>query len=1143
MLKNTKRIFALMIAVALVATSLFTGVVVSADKAGTIDLLEFGDYLKDMGSASIYYDTVLADNGETGDSWANAIIIDSAEEFVYLAKASGDDTAGKYYKVADGITGFDLSKGDLDYTKGISENLSKIQASGKNHSGNTPGFQGNFDGNGVTVYGAWCSNTNPSAYAGLFSCTRGDVTIKNVNVKLASFTATAAAGGIIGFHEASVMATVNIENCSVTDSYFNVTGKGYGTGVGAILGYGKSAPKDANGYVNVAYNINNCFVNLDENYFTSFGEDGIEDSGERVCHGGVAGVLGSNKLYVSNCIVIGITPYATMESTTCNDVQHSGLESRFTNVYTNMPSGKVSIGGSTLGERDFTGCITQLTKEQMKGTAAVQNIAFDWTIWMPDKNGYPELRVNHKNVSVKDNKDGTHAEVCECGFGGLAVEHTFVNKVCECGAELDCSTRKTISWEGAVASISTGSGTQEDPYIIKSAAELAWLVQQKANVTQGKYYKIDDAINAIVLQSADKVDEIKALSSSAEVKEYFENGEYISWKTMGWETSCFAGVLDGNGVTIYGIYAKTNVNAALFGTVDAGAVIKNLAVKNSYLVSDGNWNKDKQKQDYYQVAGIAGVTSSSGYGAKNNGFVWFDSCIVANNYMYNAVNDSNDRSGVIIGGSSDLVYIDNCLVYGNDATYGANVKMPVWACANNSVSVSGNAIKPEGLKAVSDGGSNPMYYNMVRNSIIFGATPYDTAQAKGSRFNDPKCFENVLTDADIANDKLAGDQKIGASPEQLTSIAKEDLASMELADAFIKTNTYPELKSFHDEIIPVSTNTTHTWQCKGCGLKAGVAEDHTFVLDGDKVVGDGTDEYKCSECGYYCKHNEQTVPTFEEGDCVKAAGTYARCKFCDWYFASGVGEASGHKLTYVEEDAGNCAVNGHLGYWECSVCNNKFATDDIWAPMNTALTDEELDLGIGSHIAKGDKNGVIVFYDKDGHWYECSVDDGRLDFDSNAMEDAEVIEHVFNKSFTCEDCGYVCVDHTLEVSKLVVVGDCFTAEESELKCKCGYKTTAVTKAAGHEIVKMAQVDPDDKMEGTKEHYRCNQCNAIFADAEGKTPITKASLIIRKTLVAEGDLLPNGDTSGKSPSTSDSFASVIAMAALSGTVLVLTKVKR
>ena len=71
MLKNTKKVFSIILAVAVVAMSMFTGVVVSAADPvttahGTVDLLEFGDYLiNDLGSSSQWYDSKLADNDIT----------------------------------------------------------------------------------------------------------------------------------------------------------------------------------------------------------------------------------------------------------------------------------------------------------------------------------------------------------------------------------------------------------------------------------------------------------------------------------------------------------------------------------------------------------------------------------------------------------------------------------------------------------------------------------------------------------------------------------------------------------------------------------------------------------------------------------------------------------------------------------------------------------------------------------------------------------------------------------------------------------------------------------------------------------------------------------------------------------------------
>ena len=730
-----------------------------------IDLLEFGDYLiNDLGSTSTWYDNKLADNGETGDSWENAIIIDSAEELVYLCKASGNDTDGKYYKVADNIAGFNLATDKLDVNGTLTgeslasgkTNLDIIKGSGKNHSGGAPGFQGHFDGNGATVYGAWTNHNEGdiTAYAGLFTCTKGEVTIKNINVNKAHFTATTAVGGIIGYHSADEKCTVTIENCSVTDSYFEVTTTGYNKGVGAIFGLGASAPAlrennttDYNGdgdmtdtiYRDCPYIINNCYVNLDEEHFVSVNEGGSA-AGDQVCHGGVMGVSGSNALAVSNCIVIGIKPYATSISTDKNAVQHSGLESHFSNVYTtsDVPVTGVYLGG-TLTNRNFTGKVIPLTDSQLKGLNVADNMPnLNWdTVWCATES-YPTLYAPYNIPELKD---------------------------------------QTIYWDGSNTKTAPteGSGTKDDPYIIRTVAELAYISGQARDnyaITDGKYYKIADGIKSIVMQPEAYAANIMALDSAEATKAYFEanKANMKTWLQYGWEGSTFCGNIDFNGATVYGIYQSVPTNAGLFSNIDAGAVISNLTIKNSYMQSNKSWNEKNGVYDEYQVGAIGAVTNGSGYGKKATGFIWIKGCTVANNYMNN-LSTSHDRSGVIIGASADVVYIDNCLVYGNDATYGDGVKMSIWSNANNNTLVSSAPAIPDGLSVVDDGDkTSPRYYNMVRNSIILGALPYDPAQQVGARFNDPRCFKDVYTDVEVTNVACASNTTFTASLSQLAKI-------------------------------------------------------------------------------------------------------------------------------------------------------------------------------------------------------------------------------------------------------------------------------------------------------------------------------------------------------------------------------------
>ncbi len=770
-----------------------------ASAKGTTDILEYGSYLTDANSSSQYYDSVVADNGEAGTQ-DNPIIIDSAEEFVYLCKGDTTNyTKDKYFKVADGIAAFDLSGGKVDLTKSLSDNLTAITTSGKNHSGDTKwSFQGHFDGNGVTVYGAWI---NGGSYAGLFPCTKGDVTIKNLNVTLSYFKGSAATGGIVGYHAKTndtQVGSLTIENCSVTDTYLEITGTAWGTGVGAIIGREDNSwswseateGKDGNGdndmvdtiYENGRWDIKNCYVNLDENYFVSTSaSSNVSIRGGVIGWSTTNGDTTNNGANVQNCVVIGITPYGTNQSATDNNVQHVGTNAHFKNVYTDKGSQKAKIGG-TIAEQDFTNRIFILTADQLKGSAAVLNMPnLDWgNTWVMDgKNTYPRLALP--------------------------------------GEEFD-----TIYWDGSSTKTAptVGNGDKDTPFIISTVAELAYVAGQTRDnyaVTDGKYFKIADGIKNIVMQPYAYGNDIMSLSSAAETKAYFEENaaSMKQWFHYGWEGSTFCGNIDFNGATVYGIYQVSADNAGLFSNMDAGAVFQNLAIKNSYMVSQSSGKN-------YQVGAIAAVANGSGYGKNASGIIWAKNVVVANNYMYDNVvsTANNDRAGVLFGAaSSDAIYVDNALVYGNDATYGDGAIMPIYSNVSNSVDE--NAAVPEGL-VISYGSKHNttglyLHNNMVRNSIILGAKPYDLSQDKGSRFNDPACYENVYTDADIATDKFLNDVVLGATEGQIETVKVADIlgAAAETAMSGLTWGTdwycgaegnYPVLAAFTEVGVANSSN-------------------------------------------------------------------------------------------------------------------------------------------------------------------------------------------------------------------------------------------------------------------------------------------------------------------------------------------------
>ncbi|MBR4117073.1 MAG: hypothetical protein IKK65_03240 [Clostridia bacterium] len=698
-------------------------------------------------------DGKLDDNGETGENWENAIIIDTAEEFAYLNKVGGADTYGKYYKVADGIKYFDMSSGKVDLSKTLDENINTIKA-GYNFSGSANGFQGHLDGNGVTVYGIY----NPGSYTGLFSYTKGDVTIKNVNVTMSYFEGSTCAGGIIGFHQkysSTDPGSLTIENCSVTNCH--IQSNGNANGAGALAGVVQTWGNSINGLTEVK----NCYVNLDPAHF-------ITTNTNTAIMGGLITSSSSGNTFFSNCISIGVKPYSTWNGT--NKANQNSLSTHFTDVYTDQD---VDKGVSFDEAQDYTDRITKLDLANMQGDVAKTNMPnLDWDLtWQTTTDGYPKL-------------------------------YTPYNK--------PKNAEKTIYWDGKVASgfTSTAAGTKADPIIINTASELAYLVSSGHSVSldannNPKYFKIADGIKNIVLQPKEYVAEIIALDSASATKTYFEYGTFEKWVEKSWEATSFCGYFDGNGATVYGLYSVSASNAGLFSSIDAGASIHDIAVKNSYIVS-------ASPSANYQVGAIAAVSnstsSSATYGLKTNGIVWVEGCTVANCYMRNNAT-LNTRSGVILGSMNDGAYVDCCLVYGNDAYYSDGAyPMSLVGGAHNSLTSDVRCPAELTIKLGYDENKDVYYHvNAIRNTVALGTAPYDTNKDWSARINTNEAYENVYTDCADGTVQLKN-KSITYTISQIKQIKTSDIGGISARTAMSELDWYD-----------AKTNPDGKWYCSYLG--------------------------------------------------------------------------------------------------------------------------------------------------------------------------------------------------------------------------------------------------------------------------------------------------------------------------------------
>ncbi len=165
-----------------------------------------------------------------------------------------------------------------------------------------------------------------------------------------------------------------------------------------------------------------------------------------------------------------------------------------------------------------------------------------------------------------------------------------------------------------VSGFTSGTGTESDPYIITTAAELRHLARGSSD-SAGKYYKLG---NDIVINDTESANwyEGDGLKNWIKGKDdtYGEYTDTRNYREMGGDL--FRGTFDGAGYTIYGLYINyegtgkmSGVNAqrvycgwGLFPLV-YGATLKNVKLKDVYIKSNISANVTTEYHGYGALVG------------------------------------------------------------------------------------------------------------------------------------------------------------------------------------------------------------------------------------------------------------------------------------------------------------------------------------------------------------------------------------------------------------------------------------------------------------------------------------------------------------------------------------------------------------
>lgn len=227
------------------------------------------------------------------------------------------------------------------------------------------------------------------------------------------------------------------------------------------------------------------------------------------------------------------------------------------------------------------------------------------------------------------------------------------------GSNISNNEEITI-WDGTIATtFADGGGTADNPYIISTGAELAYAINSHGG--NEYYYKIS---NDIYLNDITKIN----CYSGAVASDYKVN----SW----YRNIAFAGNIDGDGHTIYGLYyVDTDAYSyAAFGYYGAGLIprvnrgcsvsISNLGIDNAYIC---------HRNGSSAFVGFAGATSN-GDTTEGDAIV-----TIENSYVGGNVSIIGQAAGAFRAGTKNSkTYLTNCyslaslvgISKDNDSTYG-----------------------------------------------------------------------------------------------------------------------------------------------------------------------------------------------------------------------------------------------------------------------------------------------------------------------------------------------------------------------------------------------------------------------------------------------------------------------------------------
>lgn len=409
-----------------------------------------------------------------------------------------------------------------------------MKGSGLNQWFENKDFTGHLDGNGFCIYGLLVNDGTPAKNAGLCARTVG-ATFKNLGIRNSVISAQNYAGAFAGIVSTGKFVTA-FENCFVDETVWVMYVNTGNNGAGGLIGYAASG-----GTTEATLTFKNCYSKAQVSGLVP----------ERV--NGIIGTSWDAAYTMESCYSVSQKPFHAKSTRQGSMLLANGHKTAdvYKNIYTNA--------AAPIGLESWK----QLSSAKMKGEGAKSNMSaldFD-TVYQTVEGGYPKLAI-FESIDGKD-------------ISAPTIENTVLEEI---------------------KPFASGSGTQKDPYIIKTDAHLRNAVSAS---WKGSYFKMANDIY---------VNPVTQPNWGSHAQKWVQSN------------TVFEGNFDGCGHTVYGLYLNdtpaegdiVSGGLGLFPGVGAPAVVRNVHVKESYLTGKayvgaiaGQIRGSKSSTEYAQIIGCS----------------------------------------------------------------------------------------------------------------------------------------------------------------------------------------------------------------------------------------------------------------------------------------------------------------------------------------------------------------------------------------------------------------------------------------------------------------------------------------------------------------------------------------------------------